>query len=64
VRRNWPSPLGGDTESSKQDDLIRLLADLRDQARKNKDFALSDQIRDRLASMGVQLRDTPEGTKW
>ncbi|UCF34010.1 MAG: cysteine--tRNA ligase [Phycisphaerales bacterium] len=60
----WPSPLGGDAESSNQDDLIRLLADLRDQARKNKDFALSDQIRDRLASMGVQLRDTPDGTKW
>jgi cysteinyl-tRNA synthetase len=59
-----PSPLGGDAESAKQNDLIRLLADLRDQARKNKDFALSDQVRDRLASLVVQLRDTTEGTKW
>lgn len=26
--------------------------------------ALADQVRDRLAAIGVQLRDTPEGTKW
>ena len=34
------------------------------EAKKNRDFALADQIRDKLASMGVELTDTPQGTKW
>ncbi len=34
------------------------------EARKNKDFARSDAIRDDLASMGVELRDTPQGAVW
>lgn len=33
-------------------------------ARKEKNFAEADRIRDRLAEMGVQLEDTPEGTRW
>ncbi|MCH8806910.1 MAG: cysteine--tRNA ligase [Planctomycetes bacterium] len=59
----WPSPLGGD-EVSKQDDLIRMVVEMRDDARKNKDFALSDQIRDRLRDAGIELRDGPDGTTW
>lgn len=59
---DWPAPLGSD--SGKQDALIGLLADLRAEARKDKNFALSDAIRDRLAAMGVQLRDGAEGTTW
>lgn len=34
------------------------------EAKKNRDFALADQIRDKLASMGVELTDTLQGTKW
>jgi cysteinyl-tRNA synthetase len=59
----WPAALGG-ADESKQDELIRLLADLREDARKQKNFALSDQIRDRLAALGVNLRDTPDGPTW
>ncbi|HUU95756.1 MAG TPA: cysteine--tRNA ligase, partial [Phycisphaerae bacterium] len=59
----WSSPLGEGNES-KQNDLIKLLVDLRAEARKRKDFTLSDHIRERLADLGVELRDTPEGTKW
>ena len=33
-------------------------------ARMNKDFALSDQIRDELANQGVFLEDGDEGTTW
>jgi len=35
----------------------------RDEARRSKDFARSDEIRDRLTSMGWEVMDTPEGTK-
>ncbi len=41
---------------------IELLIKLRADARKNKDFATSDQIRDQLLSLGIQLKDGKEGT--
>lgn len=44
--------------------LIRLLVDLRAAARKNKDFATSDAIRDQLAAIGVILEDRADGTTW
>ena len=34
------------------------------EARKNKDFARSDAIRDELQAAGIALMDTPEGTTW
>ena len=36
----------------------------RDDARSNKDFALSDQIRDELAELGIILEDSANGTSW
>ncbi|KRO18050.1 cysteine--tRNA ligase [Lacticaseibacillus saniviri] len=42
------------------EDLIRQ----RDEARANKDFAMSDQIRDQLANQGIILEDTANGTRW
>ena len=36
----------------------------RQQARKNKDFARADEIRDTLAARGILLKDTREGVKW
>jgi cysteinyl-tRNA synthetase len=44
--------------------LIELLIDLRKQARKNKNFAESDRIRDELARLGVTLEDRADGTIW
>ncbi len=41
---------------------IELLIKLRQEARANKDFALSDQIRDELADVGIQLKDSKDGT--
>ena len=35
----------------------------RDAAREAKDYATSDRIRDRLASMGLEVMDTPAGTQ-
>lgn len=46
------------------DDVVSILLELREQARKNKDFAQSDLIRDRLAESGIVLKDTKSGTEW
>lgn len=44
--------------------LVRLLIDLRAQARENRDWATADQIRDQLTGLGIVLEDRPEGTTW
>lgn len=46
------------------EDEIEALIAARQQARKDKDFALSDKIRDDLAARGIILMDTREGVKW
>lgn len=51
-----------ETGSDKLTGAVDLLIKLRQQARANKDFALSDQIRDELAEVGIQLKDGKEGT--
>lgn len=52
-------------ENSSTDKLsgaVEILINLRKEARLNKDFALSDKIRDELAEVGIQLNDSREGT--
>ena len=44
--------------------LIDLLIELRAQARVDRDYARSDQIRDQLAALGVLLEDRVDGTIW
>ncbi len=44
--------------------LMELLIDIRQNARKNKDFATADQIRDQLAALEIKLNDGPNGTEW
>jgi cysteinyl-tRNA synthetase len=48
--------------SNKINGVIELLIKLRKEARENKDFALSDQIRNELVALGIQLKDGREGT--
>ena len=43
---------------------VQELLDARAQARKDKDFAQSDAIRDELAAMHVEVKDTPQGATW
>ncbi|MBS9767354.1 MAG: cysteine--tRNA ligase [Flavobacteriaceae bacterium] len=42
--------------------VVEMLIQLRKEARENKDWALSDKIRDELAELGVQLKDGKDGT--
>lgn len=60
----WQDPLGGGAARESRDQLIQLLVDLRNDARKSKNFQLSDHIRARLSAIGVELKDGPEGTRW
>ena len=43
-------------------DTVQLLITLRNEARAQKNFALSDQIRDQLTEIGIQLKDNKDGT--
>ncbi len=44
--------------------LMQLLIDLRAEARKEKQWALSDRIRDGLQEIGIALEDSRDGTRW
>ncbi|QQM28406.1 cysteine--tRNA ligase [Elizabethkingia sp. M8] len=50
--------------SDKLDETLQLLIELRNQARKTKNWELSDQIRDRLLEKGIELKDGREGTSY
>ncbi|MGO3182400.1 MAG: cysteine--tRNA ligase [Aequorivita sp.] len=52
----------GSQDTEKLSAAIELLIQLRNEARANKDFAMSDKIRDELAEKGIQLKDGKEGT--
>ncbi len=51
-----------DSSNDKLEGTIHMLIEMRKQARDNKNFALSDQIRDQLIALGIQLKDGKEGT--
>lgn len=53
-----------ESNSEKLDGAMRILIDLRNQARKAKNFELSDEIRDKLLSEGIELKDSREGTSY
>lgn len=50
--------------TEKLDGTIALLIEMRKEARANKNFALSDQIRDQLLELGIQLKDGKDGTSF
>ena len=50
--------------AEREEGLIRLLIELRAQARADKEWATADHIRDQLHAIGVVLEDRPDGTIW
>ena len=51
------------SDSSHEDEKIKKLVDERQEARKSKNYARADEIRDELAEMGITLKDTPQGVQ-
>ena len=51
-------------KASNLDDEIETLIAARNEARKNKNWAEADRIRDELKAQGIVLEDTPQGVKW
>ena len=63
--------LEGDAETSSsgvsaglEEELMQLLLDMRQEARKAKNFAQADAIRNRLGQLGIVIEDTPQGARW
>ena len=48
----------------KLNELMDVIINIREKARKEKNFAISDEIRDNLKEAGIQLEDTPDGPRW
>ena len=44
--------------------LLDILLEIRQDAKKEKNWGLADKIRDKLSEAGIALEDTPEGTRW
>jgi cysteinyl-tRNA synthetase len=55
---------GGADLTDALDGVIQLALAQRTAARERKDFAASDQIRDGLASLGINIEDTAQGPRW
>ncbi len=55
------------TENKKKnnaEEMMKIILDLRNKAKQNKDFTTSDMIRDELDKINIQIEDGREGTKW
>ena len=56
--------LGYNQTANPEKEGIERLINQRNEARRNKDFKLADQIRDKLKSKGIEIEDTKNGTIW
>ncbi|MEW9031372.1 MAG: cysteine--tRNA ligase [Planifilum fimeticola] len=68
---DWLKRYGGEilglveTEAEEEtDEQVEALIQKRQEARRRRDFAQADAIRDQLAAMGIIVEDTPQGVRW
>jgi cysteinyl-tRNA synthetase len=59
-----PDRATSNSNAEREAGLIRLLIDLRAEARQRKDFATGDSVRKRLTELGITLEDGKDGTTW
>ncbi|HAJ05692.1 MAG TPA: cysteine--tRNA ligase [Chloroflexi bacterium] len=52
------------TDANRDNDLIEMLINIRNNSRNKKDFTTSDEIRNGLSKLGIILEDTQSGTTW
>jgi cysteinyl-tRNA synthetase len=53
-----------DSSNTELNDVLEMVIDIRKSAKENKDYATSDKIRIGLQSIGIQLKDSKDGTTW
>ena len=58
------APAASEAGDSKEAELVEMLIAMRQDARKNKNYALADELRNKLNEIGIVLQDTPQGVKW
>jgi cysteinyl-tRNA synthetase len=54
----------GQSDTTMLDGLLQLIMNQRQEARQRRDFKNADEIRNRLARLGITLEDTAEGSRW
>jgi cysteinyl-tRNA synthetase len=59
-----PLEKSGTEDQGMKEKLMEIIIDIRKEARKRKDWATADLIRDRLKEIGIKLEDTPHGVRW
>ena len=52
------------TDMQLADSLMEVILEIRQEARKNKDWSTADKIRDRLGELGIVMEDSPQGVRW
>ena len=55
---------GSEMDLSPYEGAVDLLMDIRANAKQNKDWTTSDLIRDKLAELGFNVKDTKNGVEW
>ncbi|MBR6860048.1 MAG: cysteine--tRNA ligase, partial [Acidaminococcaceae bacterium] len=55
---------GNDDDGGLTEQLMQLLLELRQDARKAKNYAQADAIRNKLGELGIVIEDTPQGARW
>ncbi|OLS18684.1 MAG: Cysteine--tRNA ligase [Candidatus Heimdallarchaeota archaeon LC_3] len=60
----FPETSGGGYEQEFVEKLIQDIIDLRNEFRKEKQWKISDQIRDLMKENGIELKDIQEGSRW
>jgi cysteinyl-tRNA synthetase len=61
---HWSGADRGDDLHGVVDSLVRLVLEQRQQARSRKDYGTADAIRDQLVQAGLEIEDTPTGSRW